>query len=281
MRAFSPGERVLLLDRRGRRYLVSLEKGGEFHTHNGPVPHDDVIGREEGSVVRSSRGAKYLAVRPTLAEVVLEMPRGAQVIYPKDLGPILLMADIFPGARVLEAGLGSGALSMALLRAGADVTGYELREDFARRAVRNVTGFLGEEVLARYHVEIRDAYAGIGPRGLDRVLLDLPEPWRVVEHAASALRPGGILLSYLPSIAQVMALRASLEGGGFAMAETVEVLSRSWHVEGQSVRPEHRIVGHTGFLTAARLLAPAREEHDGPPVGSDEAWQDQPGAGSR
>jgi len=281
MKVFSPGERVLLLDRRGRRYLVSLEKGGEFHTHNGPVPHDEVIGREEGSIVRSSRGARYLAVRPTLAEVVLEMPRGAQVIYPKDLGPILVMADIFPGARVLEAGLGSGALSMALLRAGADVTGYELREDFARRALRNVTGFLGEEVLARYHVEIRDVYAGIGPQGLDRVLLDLPEPWRVVEHAAGALRPGGILLSYLPSIAQVMALRGPLEGAGFAMAETVEVLSRSWHVEGQSVRPEHRMVAHTGFLTTARLLATAKDEHSQGHLGSDKSWQDDAGAGNR
>jgi tRNA (adenine57-N1/adenine58-N1)-methyltransferase len=244
-----------LLDSKNRRYLVVLQSGGEFHTHNGPVPHDQILGQEDGSVVRSTRGARFIAVRPTLAEVVLEMPRGAQVIYPKDLGPILVMADVFPGARLLEAGLGSGALSMAVLRAGADVTGYEIREDFASRAVRNVVGFLGDSVLERYHVQIRDVYEGIAERDLDRVLLDLPEPWRAVKHAAGALRPGGILLSYLPSVPQVMALREALDAAGFAMAETVEVLQRSWHVDGQSVRPDHRMVAHTGFLTAARLMA--------------------------
>ncbi len=252
---FAAGERVVLSDSKSRRYLVALAEGGEFHSHAGVLPHAELIGREEGTVVRSNRGARYIAVRPTLAEVVLKMPRGAQVIYPKDLGPILVLGDVFPGARVLESGLGSGALSMALLRAGADVTGYELREDFARRAVSNVTAFLGEEVLARYHVEVRDVYEGIGPRDLDRVLLDLPEPWRVVEHAAAALRPGGILLSYLPTVPQVMALREALDKAGFALAETVEVMQRGWHIDGQSVRPDHRMVGHTGFLTSARLLA--------------------------
>jgi len=235
--------------------LITLKAGAEFHTHAGVVEHDQLLGSEEATIVRSSHGARYLAVRPTLAEVVLEMPRGAQVIYPKDLGPLLMRADIFPGARVLEAGLGSGALSMALLRAGAEVTGYELREDFAARAVANVTGFLGEAVLSRYHVEVRDVYDGIAEVGLDRVLLDLPEPWRALKHASSALRPGGILVSYLPSVPQVMALRDALPAAGFALAETVEVLERPWHVEGQSVRPEHRMVAHTGFLTTARLTA--------------------------
>lgn len=254
-RPFEPGERALLFDSKGRRYLVELQSGGEFHTHAGGVPHDSLLGQQEGSVVRSSRGARYIAVRPTLAEVVLKMPRGAQVIYPKDLGPILIMADIFPGARVLEAGLGSGALSMALLRAGADVTGYELRAEFAERAVANVTAFLGKAILARYHVELRDVYEGIAEKELDRVLLDLPEPWRAVKHAALALRPGGILLSYLPTVPQVMALRESLPDAGFAMPETIEVLQRPWHVEGQSARPDHRMVAHTGFLTSARLMA--------------------------
>ena len=251
-RPFVAGEKVLLIDSKGRRYLLTLQPGEQFHTHAGVVDHDGLLGLEEASTVRSSHGARYLAVRPTLAEVVLEMPRGAQVIYPKDLGPLLIMADIFPGARVLEAGLGSGALSMALLRAGADVTGYELREDFAARAVSNVTGFLGEGMLDRYHVEVRDVYQGIGEEGLDRVLLDLPEPWRALQHASSALRPGGILVSYLPTVPQVMALREALPKAGFALAETIEVLQRPWHVEGQSVRPEHRMVAHTGFLTAAR-----------------------------
>src|SRR5438552_8487092 len=159
-RPFRAGERALLFDSKGRRYLVTLAPAGEFHTHSGPVRHDDVLGRDEGVVVRSARGARYTAVRPTLAEVVLKMPRGAQVVYPKDLGPILLMGDIFPGARVFESGIGSGALSMALLRAGAVVTGYEVRGDFAQRAIGNVTAFLGADVTERYRVEIRDAYEG-------------------------------------------------------------------------------------------------------------------------
>jgi tRNA (adenine57-N1/adenine58-N1)-methyltransferase len=246
---------VLLFDAKGRRYLVGLATGTDFHTHAGFVAHDDILGQEEGTTVRSSRGARYIVVRPTLAEVVLKMPRGAQVIYPKDLGPILVMADIFPGARVLESGLGSGAMSMALLRAGAEITGYELRADFAARAVANVAGFLGQAALAHYHVEVRDVYEGIGTKGLDRVVLDLPEPWRAVKHVATALRPGGIIVSYLPSVPQVMTLRDALDSSGFAMAETVEILQRSWHIEGQAVRPDHRMVGHTGFLTSARLMA--------------------------
>jgi tRNA (adenine57-N1/adenine58-N1)-methyltransferase len=252
---FSAGEKALLVDSKGRRYLVTLEPGAQFHTHAGVVSHDELIGAEEATPVRSSHGARYLAVRPTLAQVILEMPRGAQVIYPKDLGPLLMIADIFPGARVLEAGLGSGALSMALLRAGASVVGYEVREDHAARAVANVQGFLGEAALSRYHVEVRDVYDGIGERCLDRVLLDLPEPWRALKHAAEALRPGGILAAYLPTVPQVMALREALPAAGFTLAETVEVLERPWHFEGQSVRPEHRMVAHTGFLTAARLAA--------------------------
>ena len=254
-RPFQPGERALLFDAKARRYLVALEPGAEFHTHAGTLPHDEIIGQEEGTTFRSSLGARYLAVRPTLAEVVLKMPRGAQVIYPKDLGPILIMADIFPGARVLESGLGSGALSMTLLRAGAVVTGYEIRDDFARRAVANVKGFLGDAGLEHYAVEVRDVYEGIEPKGLDRVVLDLPEPWQVVKHAAASLRPGGIVLAYLPTVPQVMTLREALSGAGFGMAETIEVMHRSWHIEGQSARPDHRMVGHTGFLTSARLMA--------------------------
>ena len=256
-RPFEPGERALLFDSKGRRYLVTLAGGGEFHTHSGPVLHDDLIGHEEGVLVRSSRGARYTAVRPTLAEVVLKMPRGAQVIYPKDLGPIVMMVDVYPGARVFESGLGSGALSMTLLRAGADVVGYELRTDFAERARVNVAGFLGEAVLDRYHIHVRDVYDGIEESGFDRAVLDLPEPWRVVKALESTMRPGGILVSYLPTIGQVSILRDALERSGFGMAETMEVLQRSWHIEGQSVRPDHRMVAHTGFLTSARLLRPA------------------------
>ena len=244
-RPLRAGERVLLVDSKQRRHLVTLAEGGEFHSHAGVLRHDDLIGRDEG-----------IAVRPTLGEYVLEMPRGAQVIYPKDLGPILLLADVFPGARVLESGVGSGALTMTLLRAvgpAGSVLGYELRDDFAARAQRNVAGFLGDDVPLR--IEVRDVYDGIDLVDLDRVLLDLPEPWRVVKPAEAALRPGGILVSYLPTIGQVAQLRTALDESRFAMAETIEVLQRTWHVEGASVRPDHRMVAHTGFLTHARLLA--------------------------
>lgn len=253
---FRAGERVLLVDSKKRRHLVTLAEGGEFHTHAGFVPHADIIGRPDGCVVRTTRGARLTAVRPTLAEYVLEMPRGAQVIYPKDLGPILVLADVFPGAKVLESGVGSGALTMALLRAigpTGHVTGYEIREDFAKRARQNVEGFLGPDVPL--DIEIRDVYEGIALDDLDRILLDLPEPWRVVKHAEQALHAGGILLAYLPTIMQVARLREELEESGFGMVQTLEVLHRGWHIEGQSVRPDHRMVAHTGFLTVARLLS--------------------------
>lgn len=253
-RAFRVGDQVLLIDRKRRRYLIRLRDGGEFHSHAGVLAHDELIGRSEGTEVRSTRGAAFLAVRPTLDDFVLKMPRGAQVIYPKDLGAILMMADVGPGDRVLESGVGSGALSMALLRAGADVVGYEVREDFASRARSNVESFLGGGALDRYRVEIRDAYAGIDETDLDRIVLDLPEPWQMVHHAAGALCPGGILVAYTPSITQVMHLREAIADSAFGLASTTEVLHRGWHVEGSAVRPDHRMVAHTGFLTSARLL---------------------------
>ncbi|HXZ82685.1 MAG TPA: tRNA (adenine-N1)-methyltransferase [Acidimicrobiales bacterium] len=253
------GERVLLVDHHDRRYLVRLAKGASFQTHAGVVEHDSLIGQPEGSAIvawRRDSGSgparRFLALRPTLADVIVKMPRGAQVIYPKDLGAILLAADLFPGARVLEAGVGSGALSMTALRAGCRVTGYELRGDFARRARANVAEILGADVP--FAVEERDVYEGIDEVELDRVLLDVPEPWRVVEHAAQALLPGGILLAYLPSITQTAELRAELDRSAFALAETFEVLRRTWHIEGRSVRPDHRMVAHTGFVTAARRV---------------------------
>jgi tRNA (adenine57-N1/adenine58-N1)-methyltransferase len=252
---FGPGDQVLLVDAKKRRYLVTLAAGAEFHTHAGVLPHDEVIGKSEGSTLRSTRGATLLALRPTLADFVLKMPRGAQVIYPKDLGPILMLADIFPGARVLESGVGSGAMSMTLVRAGALVTGYELREDFANRAVKNVATFLGDEALSRYSVEQRDVYEGVDETDLDRVVLDLPEPWRAVKHVARAMHRGGVLVAYTPQITQAAQLREELGGQGFGMIDTIEVLNRGWHIDGQSVRPDHRMVAHTGFLTSARLLS--------------------------
>jgi tRNA (adenine57-N1/adenine58-N1)-methyltransferase len=252
---FRPGERVLLLDAKKRRYLVELAAGGEFHSHAGFVRHDELIAAAEGAVVRSTKGADYVALRPTLEDFVVEMPRGAQVIYPKDLAPICMLADIAPGDRVFESGIGSGALSMTMLRIGASITGYELREDFANRARANVTAFLGADALDRYDVRIADSYEGIevadGP--FDRVVLDLPEPWRVVDHAEGVLRAGGILVAYTPSITQAAQCREVLKGK-WIDARTIEVLHRGWHVDGLAVRPDHRMVAHTGFLTVARFL---------------------------
>lgn len=256
-RPFTVGEKVIVVDAKGRQYLVTLVDGAEFHTHAGLFPHADLIGQEEGTTVRSTGGARYTAMRPSISDFVFRMPRGAQVIYPKDLGPILIMADIHPGVRVLEAGVGSGALSMTMVRAGADVVGYEVREDFAARARENVAAFVGEGAACeRYRVEVRDVYEGIDEEGLDAVVLDLPEPWRVVPHAVKALRGGGTLLAYNPSITQAVQLREAFLDSGFELAETVEFLRRTWHVEGQAVRPDHRMVAHTGFLTMARLLGP-------------------------
>jgi len=247
------GERVLLIDAKDRRYLVTLREGASFHTHAGIVQHDDLIGLSEGTLVRGSTERSFLVLRPTLSDVVLKMPRGAQVIYPKDLGTILLQADIAPGQRVLESGVGSGALSMTLLRAGARITAYEIREDFAADAVRNVHDLLGPDVA--YDVHIRDVTKGIDERDLDRVLLDMPEPWDVAAHAEAALRPGGILLAYLPTINQTQRLREALRALAFGLEETVEILRRTWHIDGRSVRPDHRMVAHTGFITSARRLA--------------------------
>ena len=248
------GDLVQFLDNKGRKYSAVLTPGKEFHSHSGFVSHESVIGLAEGSTVHTGRGQAYVVMRPTLSEFILKMPRGAQVIYPKDIGPILMLADIGPGVRVLESGVGSGALSMAMLRAGAEIVGYELREDFANRARTNVEQFLGAAALDRYHVELRDCY-GIDAENIDRVVLDLPEPWQVVPHAEAAMRPGGILVAYTPSVIQVSQLREALARSRFFAEETVEVLQRGWYVEGHAVRPDHRMVGHTGFLTHARLGA--------------------------
>jgi tRNA (adenine57-N1/adenine58-N1)-methyltransferase len=250
----SPGEKVLLVDPRGRRYLTKVVRGQSFHTHAGILAHDDLIGATEGTQVAATTGRRFVVLRPTFEDVVLKMPRGAQVVYPKDLGAIVIAADVGPGVKVLEAGVGSGALSMAMLRAGAEIVGYETREDFAERAKANVFEWVGEG--AAYRVVIRDVYEGIEEEGLDRIVLDLPEPWRVIAHAEKALRPGGILLAYLPTINQVATLRGVIARSRFSMAETFELLRRTWHVEERSVRPDHRMVAHTGFLTTARLLVP-------------------------
>jgi tRNA (adenine57-N1/adenine58-N1)-methyltransferase catalytic subunit len=247
------GERVVLIDRKERRYLQTLNADGEFHTHKGVIKHADMIGGLEGDRFTSSGNEHYLVLRPTLSDFVLEMPRGAQVIYPKDIGPMLMLADIGPGVRVFESGVGSGALSMAMLRAGAIITGYDIREDFANRARNNVRAFLGEAALTNYDVHIRDAYEGAALDDFDRMVLDLPEPWHLIASAvAGALRPGGTFLAYTPTIVQAAQTKHALDAAGFAATGTTEVLQRGWHIEGQSVRPDHRMVAHTGFLTFGR-----------------------------
>lgn len=257
-RPLGPGEPVLLIDRRKRRYMIQLRPGGTSDLRGGKVSHDLLLGGKDGGSVVSSRGERFLVVRPTLAEFILEMPRGAQVIYPKDLGAILIAADIFPGARVLEAGTGSGALTMALLRAvgaGGRVVSYEVRDEFAKIAEQNIRRFLGaaDTFVPRRH----DIYTGILPEDgpLDRIVLDLPEPWRVAGHAVEALVSGGIFFSYVPTVPQVVQTTEALRHTrAFDLIETVEILMRPWNIDGLSVRPAHRMVAHTGFLTTARKV---------------------------
>jgi tRNA (adenine57-N1/adenine58-N1)-methyltransferase catalytic subunit len=245
---------VIMIDSKHRLYLVTLHPGGKYSYHGGTVNFDDIIGQEEGVMLNSSHDHSLVVFRPSLAQYILKMPRGAQVIYPKDLGAIVMAADVFPGAVVLEAGTGSGALTMTLLRAvGAEgrVISEEVREDFARRAAANIGRFMGE--ASNLEIRIRDIYEGVDVHDVDRIVLDLPEPWRIVDGVAKALRPGGYFASYLPTVLQVKQLVDTLaRQGEFALVETVEILERHWHVADLSIRPEHRMVAHTGFLTVAR-----------------------------
>ena len=251
------GEAVIFSDRKEREYLRRLGGGKEISIRGGKISAGDIIGREEGSVVRSSLNDAFLVFRPTLAQLIPNLPRQAQVIYPKDIGPILVWADILPGLSVIEAGVGAGALTVSLLRAlGAQgqLTSYEIREDFARMARENVARFYGP--AENWRLKPGDIAQCLDESEVDRILLDLPEPWQVTDKAWQALRPGGILLSYLPTVIQVKSLVDSLrEHGGFARIETMESLMRFWHIKGLSVRPEHRMVAHTGFITVARRLA--------------------------
>lgn len=259
MSEFQPGERALLVDRKGRRYLVTLRAGDQFHSHAGFVEHDAVIGSPEGVRLVSSQGVPLIAFRPSLADFVLKMPRGAQVIYPKDIGLILLEADIYPGATVVEAGTGSGALTLALARAVGDrgrVVSFEVREDFAARARANLETFLGK-LPDGLDLRIGDVVEGLAAetQTIDRVVLDLPEPWRMIDAARGALRGGGIFCAFVPTVGQVSETVEGLRAAGFAETRTLEALVRPWHVEGASVRPEHRMVAHTGFVITARHLA--------------------------
>ncbi len=261
MSVFGPGDKALLIDQRGRRYLITLQGGGAFHFHRGMVPHDLLIGEPEGIAIRSNTGEPLVALRPTLADFVLKMPRGAQVMYPKDIATVLLLADIYPGATVVEAGAGSGALTSALLRAvGASgrVVTYELREDFAAHARTNIEAFLGE--VPNLTLRLGDIYSFIEERDVDRAVLDVPEPWRAASTISRALRPGGIFVAYLPTILQVHRLTEELKADPtWACIATSETLVRAWRLEGRSVRPEHRMIAHTGFITVARRILPIND----------------------
>ena len=261
---FADGDLALLIDHRERRYLVRLGRGRVFSSHLGVLPHDEVIGQEEGCRLRSHSGHQVLALRPTLAEYILKMPRSSQVIYPKDMGAILVHADIHPGAVVLEAGIGSGALTLALLRAvgpSGRVISYDIREDLAAQGLRNIQALMpGVENFA---LRIQDVYEGVDEREVDRMVLDLPEPWRAVPVAASALRPGGILLSFLPTALQLHQLYQALAADPhFELIESFEVLERPWHLAATSARPAHRMVAHTGFLTKAVCCQPRTARPD-------------------
>ena len=254
---FQPGDRVQLTDAKGRHHTVVLQPGKDFHTHRGAVAHDNLIGADEGSVVKSNNGTPYLALRPLLTDYVLSMPRGAAVIYPKDAAQIVHEGDVFPGARVLEAGAGSGALTCSLLRAvgptGA-VVSYEVRDDHAEHAVRNVETFFGERP-ENWSLTIADVaeYDG-GP--VDRVVLDMLAPWDALPTVAKALVPGGVLVVYVATVTQLSKVVESLrEQECWTEPRSWESIVRGWHVVGLAVRPEHRMQAHTAFLVSARRLA--------------------------
>jgi tRNA (adenine57-N1/adenine58-N1)-methyltransferase len=257
------GERVQLTDPKGRLHTITLERGGEFHTHRGFLRHDDLIGAPDGSVVTNTAEVQYLALRPLLSDHVMSMPRGAAVVYPKDAGQIVQMADIFPGAVVVEAGVGSGALSMSLLRAVGErgrLISVERREDFAEIAKANARMFFGLDHPA-WQVQVGDLAEALPelaePGTVDRVVLDMLAPWECLEAVGSALVPGGVLICYVATTTQLSRVAEAMRThGGFTEPNAWESIVRGWHLEGLAVRPQHRMHGHTGFLITTRRLAP-------------------------
>jgi tRNA (adenine57-N1/adenine58-N1)-methyltransferase len=257
---FAVGDRVQLTDAKGRHYTMLLGPGGEFHTHRGAIAHDEVIGLPEGSVVKSTNGDPFLVLRPLLVDYVMSMPRGAQLIYPKDAAQIVLEGDIFPGARVLEAGAGSGALTCSLLRAvGPDgrVISYEVRDDHAEHARRNVETFSGG-VPANWQLVLSDVVdTDLADGSVDRVVLDMLAPWEVLDTVARVLVAGGVLMVYLATVTQLSkTVEALRDQQCWTEPRSWETLQRGWNVVGLAVRPQHNMRGHTGFLVSARRLAP-------------------------
>jgi len=255
---FQVGDQVQLTDPKGRHHTITLEPGKAFHTHKGAFSHDELIGAPEGSVVRTTGNIQYLALRPLLSDYVLSMPRGAAVVYPKDAGQIVTMADIFPGARVVEAGVGSGALSCSLLRAVGDhgsLSSYERREDFAEIARNNVERYFGSPHPA-WRLTLGDLQDNLAETEVDRMVLDMLAPWECLDVAAKALVPGGVICCYVATTTQLSrTVEALREHGCFTEPQAWESMVRSWHVEGLAVRPDHRMIGHTGFLLTSRRLA--------------------------
>lgn len=260
---FAAGDRVQLTGPRGRLNTVTLQAGGEFHTHRGVVKHDTIIGQSDATVVTATNGDAYLALRPLLSDFVMSMPRGAAIVYPKDAAQIGALADVFPGATVVEAGVGSGALSLWLLRAVGPqgrLRSYERREEFALVARANVAAFLGAEP-PNWVVTIGDLSETLPsttePGTVDRVVLDMLAPWECLDAASDALTPGGVLLCYVATVTQLSRVAEAIRyTGNFTEPDASETIVRGWHVEGLAVRPDHRMVGHTGFLITARRLAP-------------------------
>jgi tRNA (adenine57-N1/adenine58-N1)-methyltransferase len=255
---FRAGDRVQLTDPKGRMHTIVLEPGKAFHTHRGALQHDELIGLADGSVITATSGTAYLALRPLLSDYVLSMPRGAQVIYPKDAAQIVAMGDVFPGAKVLEAGAGSGALTCSLLRAvgsSGEVHSYELRDDFAAIARKNVEAFFGGPHPA-WHLHNGDV-AGNDISGFDRIILDMLTPWEALDMVEKSLIPGGVFIGYVATTPQLSELVEALrERGGWTEPRAWESLVRDWHADGLAVRPDHRMIAHTAFLVSARKLAP-------------------------
>lgn len=259
--SFQPGDRVQLTDPKRRHATIILEEGGMFHTHKGIIYHDNIIGSDEGSVVKSEQGTDYLCFRHLLVDHVLSMPRGAAVIYPKDSAQILVEGDIFPGARVLEAGAGSGALSMSLLRAVGDsgeVISYEIRPDHLEYAERNVDEYFGgrPKNWSPRLGDLKEVTVSEINGQVDRIILDMLEPWECLATAAQLLLPGGVLMTYVATVPQLMKVMEGIrEQQCFTEPRAWESLVREWRVEGLATRPEHRMNAHTAFLVWTRRLA--------------------------
>lgn len=257
--AFAAGDACLLFDNKGRRYLLTLRSGSDFQYHHGMLRHDDIIGSDSGTRFVSSKGSPLIALAPRLADYVLTMKRGATVVYPKDAAAMVMWGDVGPGMRVVEAGTGSGGLTMALLRAVGEtghVTSVDTREDHSERAARLIGTFFGR-LPDQLTLVVGSVEEELAIRSPDRVLLDLPEPWHSVPIAARQMAPGGVFVCYLPTVPQVQEVRQAMaDTGRFHDVETFEVLRRDWEVEGRSVRPAHRMQGHTGFITVGRVISP-------------------------